>query len=115
MDPKGLELVLKTLNPQVYLNWMLAPTDPRWLQAGMAPMNPNLYMGWLGTTMNPATYGNTWKGFATYPYAVPGMPGAMPMPSPSMMPAPAAAPAMPAMPAPGAWPVMPYGAMPMPR
>lgn len=114
IDPKALELAMKTLNPQVYLNWMLAPTDPRWLQAGMAPMNPNLYMGWLGTTMNPATYGNTWKGFATYPYGA--MPGAMPMPgmpAPTMMPMPAPA-AMP-MSVPAPWPSMPYGAMPMPR
>jgi hypothetical protein len=106
VDPKALELAMKVLNPQVYLNWMLSPTDPRWLQAGMAPMNPNLYMGWMGTTMNPATYGNMWKGFATYPYTT--LPGAMPTPAPAMMPAP-----MPAT-AP-TWPMLPYGAPPMPR
>lgn len=106
VDPKALELAMKLLNPQVYLGWLLAPTDPRWLQAGTAPMNPNLYMGWMGTTMNPASYGNVWKGFATYPYAAPGtgsVPAMMPMPAPAAMP----------MPAP--WPAVPYGAMPAPR
>jgi hypothetical protein len=83
MDPKAMELVLKTLNPGMYLRWMMAPTDPRWVQAAMAPMNPNLYMGWMGTGMNPATYGNAWKGFAAYPYAAPGM---MPMQAPNAMP-----------------------------
>jgi hypothetical protein len=75
-DPRGLELLLKTLNPATNLRWMTAPIDPRLVQAGMAPMNPTLYMGWMGTGMNPATYGNPWTGFAAYPYAAPVM---MPM------------------------------------
>jgi hypothetical protein len=82
-DHRALELLLKTLNPAMYLRWMTAPTDPRWVQAGVAPMNPALYLAWMGAALNPATYGNAWRGFAAYPYAVPGM---MPMQAPNGLP-----------------------------
>jgi hypothetical protein len=101
-DQRTLELLMKTLNPSVPLKWMTAPADPRVLQTTMAPANPNLYMGWMGAGMNPASYGNTWKGFATYPYAYP---------APSAMPMPAAVP----MQSPVAWPTgVPYGMIPPP-
>lgn len=101
-DPRALELLMKTVNPSVYLKWLLSPTDPRVLQTTMAPMNPNLYTGWMGAGMNPASYGNAWKGFAAYPYAYPA--SAMPM-MPAVVP----------MQAPVAWPaMMPYGMVPQP-
>jgi hypothetical protein len=100
-DPRTLELVLKTANPQNYLKWLLAPTDPRVLQTAMAPMNPGLYTGWMGAGMNPASYGKTWQGFTAMPYGYPA-PNVMAMPAP----APVAAPA---------WPTMvPYGMVPAP-
>ena len=64
-DPKTMNLMLQSLNPNVYLKWMMAPLDPRWLQAMITPINPNAYLGWLGTTMNPGSYGDLWKGFLT--------------------------------------------------
>lgn len=73
--------MLQGLNPAMYLKWMLAPLDPRMLQAMVAPMNPNVYLGWLGTMMNPASYGDLWKGFLT--------PAATPIPSCAVPAAPA--------------------------
>jgi hypothetical protein len=95
-DPKALEVLMKAVNPAVYLKWATAPADPRVVQTGMAPMNPNLYMGWAGAGMNPASYGNTWQGFATYPYAYPAG-AAMPLPqaAPYGVVAPQVAPAAP--------------------
>ena len=69
VDPKVLNLMLQSINPNVYLKWLMAPLDPRWLQAMVTPINPNAYMGWLGATLNPASYGELWKGFLTAPTA----------------------------------------------
>jgi hypothetical protein len=63
--------MLQTLNPNVYLKWLMSPLDPKWLQAMVTPMNPNAYMGWLGATLNPGSYGDLWKGFLTAPTATP--------------------------------------------
>ena len=113
-DPRALELLMKTVNPAVYLKWMMAPTDPRVLQTAMVPMNPNLYTGWMGAGMNPASYGNAWKGFATYPYAYPTQ-AVMPATAAVPMQAPMAWPTAIPMQAPVAWPtVMPYGMAPQP-
>lgn len=112
-DPRTLELLLKAANPSAYLKWMMAPTDPRVLQTTMAPMNPNLYAGWMGAGMNPASYGNAWQGFATYPYAYPA---GMPMPATVSMQAPMAWPTAPGQ-FPVIWPTMmppPYGMPPQP-
>jgi hypothetical protein len=62
-DPKTINLMLQSLNPNVYLKWLMSPLDPRWLQAMITPINPNAYMGWLGATLNPGSYGDLWKGF----------------------------------------------------
>ena len=52
-------------------------------------------MNWLGTTMNPGTYGDTWKGFLN-PAALPSLPSLPTIPgfsAPAAWAAPAAAPA----------------------
>jgi hypothetical protein len=59
--------MMQSLNPSMYLKWMMAPLDPRWIQAMITPMNPAAYTGWLGAMMNPASYGDLWKGFLTVP------------------------------------------------
>ena len=69
----------------MYLKWMMSPLDPQWLRAGINTMNPAMYMGWLGSALNPASYGDLWKGFLTYP--LPGVPTV-----PSTMAPPAATP-----------------------
>jgi hypothetical protein len=63
LDPKVLSMLAKTIDPNVYMRWMMSPLDPRALQLMAAPLNPNLYMGFLGASMNPGSYGETWKGF----------------------------------------------------
>jgi len=63
VDPKALAMLMKTIDPNVYMRWIMSPLDPRALQLMTAPVNPNLYMGWMGASMNPGSYGDTWKGF----------------------------------------------------
>ena len=69
-------MFMQTLNPAMYLKWMMAPVDPRVWQLMMQPLNPAMYTGWLGTSMNPATYGTwgTWLNPNTY---VPPVSGGM--------------------------------------
>jgi hypothetical protein len=74
MDPQLWNLMLQSLNPNIYLKWMMAPLDPRLLQLSMQPLNPALYTSWLGATLNPATYGSwgTWMNPNTYTMPVTG-------------------------------------------
>jgi hypothetical protein len=58
-----MSMLTNTLNPNMYVKWMMSPLDPRAMQLMTAPLNPNLYMGWMGASMNPASYGDMWKGF----------------------------------------------------
>jgi hypothetical protein len=80
MDPKMWGLMMQSLNPAVYMKWMMAPLDPRWMQAMIAPMNPATYLGWTGAMINPASYGDLWKGFLNAPYAPVQVP-AVPLPT----------------------------------
>ena len=72
VDPKVWGLMMQSLNPGMYLKWMMSPLDPQWLRAGINTMNPAMYLGWMGAALNPSSYGDLWKGFLTYP--VPGTP-----------------------------------------
>ena len=88
-----MQMVMNSLNPNMYMKWMMSPLDPRSMQLMMAPANPNLYMGWMGASMNPGSYGDMWKGFMNpATYSMPAMP-AFTMPAMPTMPAPVAAPA----------------------
>jgi hypothetical protein len=87
LDPKALQMLMKTIDPNVYVKWMMSPLDPRAMQLMTAPVNPNLYMGWMGASMNPGSYGDMWKGFLNPAgYTVPAMPtaAATPWAAPAM-------------------------------
>jgi len=100
-------MMMQSMNPNMYMKWMMSPLDPRAMQLMTAPMNPAMYTGWMNSSMNPTTYGS-WGNFmnpATYGVPAVGAPTGAPginffdpntllmMMNPSTFMAPAAAPA----------------------
>jgi hypothetical protein len=51
-------------DPGKMMRWAMASLDPKVLNLMLQSINPNAYLGWLGATMNPAS-GDMWKGFLT--------------------------------------------------
>jgi hypothetical protein len=95
MSPQMMNMGTQMLNPGLYGNWMNAPMNPAAMNAMMAPMNPNMYGNWMGAGMNPNTYG-PWGQMMNLPTgqagAIPLDPAAL-MKLMQMMQPPAAAPA----------------------
>jgi hypothetical protein len=71
------------LNPNMYMNWALAPMAPANMNLMMAPLNPNLYTQWAGAAADPKTYG-TWGALmnpATYGNIANPLAGFIPVPA----------------------------------
>jgi outer membrane protein OmpA-like peptidoglycan-associated protein len=75
MDPQFLNLLLQTLNPNLYMRWMIMPMDPLLWQFMGTAMNPATYMAWMNEAMKPGSYGDMWKTFlgTPVPYRPSGM------------------------------------------
>jgi outer membrane protein OmpA-like peptidoglycan-associated protein len=67
LDPKLLNTLLSTFNPNTYIRWGMAGLDPRAWNLAATVANPALYTSMMGAVVNPYGYGQgtsnwlTWK------------------------------------------------------
>jgi OOP family OmpA-OmpF porin len=59
---------MKTLDPNLYLKFMMMPTDPRGMSLMFAPMNPQLYGSMMGGLVNPGLVGGANSTWGTFMY-----------------------------------------------
>ena len=60
MDPKMWNLMMQTMNPNMYMKWGMAAMDPRAWQFMGNVMNPALYTGYMGAMMDPNNTMGSW-------------------------------------------------------